>query len=82
MSTLQHTSQPAFRTRLALIVMAAGVVAVLVIALIASSGGSSNSLASPSAAQAHPTKAQLQQQLQAVAGARYRQPVGHQVQQP
>jgi hypothetical protein len=66
MSTLQHTLQPAFRNRLALMIVLAGALAALTVALIVSSSSSS----SP-AAQAQPSKASIQRQLESVSGARY-----------
>jgi hypothetical protein len=66
MSTLQHTLQPAFRNRLALMVVLAGAIAALTVALIISNGGSNSVGAS-----AHPSQATIQRQLESVAGARY-----------
>ena len=77
MSTLQH-SNSALRTqrshRAALLAAAVLMVAAIAFAVIilASSGGSSSD--GSSAATAHPTQAQIQRQLEAVSGARYRQP--------
>jgi hypothetical protein len=68
MSTLQHTLQPALRNRLTLIVLLAGAAAALTIALIVSSGSSVSS-SIPSGA--HTSQAQIQRQLESVAGARY-----------
>jgi hypothetical protein len=67
MSTLSHTYQhTAIRTRLALVVVIAGAFAVLAIALISSNAGNSGSISSA------PAQGTPQEQLQAVAGARYR----------
>jgi hypothetical protein len=66
MSTLQHTLQPAFRNRLALMVVLAGALAALTVALIISSGSSSST-----AAQAAPSHATIQRELESVSGARY-----------
>jgi hypothetical protein len=68
MSTLQHTLQPALRNRLTLIVLLAGAAAALTIALIVSSGSSASSSA-PAAV--HPSQAQIERQLESVAGPRY-----------
>jgi hypothetical protein len=68
MSTLQHTLQPALRNRLTLIVLLAGAAAALTIALIVSSGSSVSSSV-PSGA--HTSQAQIQRQLESVAGPRY-----------
>ena len=103
MSTLQHTIQPAFRNRLALLVIAAAALAALTVTLIIATSGSSRigSQASPQAnAESQRAQRQLESvngaryglkapvatsgisrvgpddQLQAVSGARYRQPVG------
>ena len=92
MSTLQHITQPVFRTRLALAVLAAATVAALTVVLIVAAAGSSSS-AGPSVSPqkqlealsgarygiTRPSAAPAQtpeQQLQAVAGPRYHQPVG------
>jgi hypothetical protein len=66
MSTLQHTLQPAFRNRLALLVVLAGALAALTVALIVAGSGSS-SVSGP----AHASQATIERQLQAVSGARY-----------
>jgi hypothetical protein len=66
MSTLQHTLQPAFRNRLALVIVLAGAIAALTLALIISANGSSS--AGLPAISGHGTPAQ---QLQAVSGPRY-----------
>src|SRR4051794_8524166 len=58
MSTLQHTLQPAVRNRVALLVVLAGALAALTVALIVSSGGSD---AAP-----QPTHAAIQRQLESV----------------
>jgi hypothetical protein len=71
MSTLQHTSQPAIRTRLALVVVIAGAVAVLVIALLVANSGGLESLSAPSGAPPHLSQAQIERQLEAVSGPRY-----------
>jgi hypothetical protein len=92
MSTLQHITQPVFRTRLALVVLAAATLAAVTVTLIIAAAGSST----PAAPSVSPQK-QLEavsgarygitrvgaearqapeQQLQAVAGARYHQPIG------
>src|SRR5205823_7662644 len=44
MSTLQHIAQPALRTRVVLAVVLAGAIAAVMVVLIASSGGTSDSL--------------------------------------
>jgi hypothetical protein len=67
MSTLSHTYQhTAIRTRLALVVMIAGAFAVLAIALISSSAGNPGSISSAA------SRGTPQEQLQSVAGPRYR----------
>ena len=66
MSTLQHTLQPAFRNRLALVIVLAGAFAALTVALIVSS---SNSASIGSPAQLSP--AALERQLESVSGARF-----------
>lgn len=72
MSTLQHTpQQAAFRNRLALVVIVAGAIAALTVALIASSNGPSSWLGISRAAQVHPSQAQIQRELAAVSGPRY-----------
>lgn len=66
MSTLQHTLQPAVRNRVALLVVLAGALAALTVALIVSSGGSDAVVSAP-----QPTHAAIQRQLESVSGARY-----------
>jgi hypothetical protein len=66
MSTLQHTLQPAFRNRVALMIVLAGTLAALTVALIVAGGGSST----PAPA-AHPSQATIERQLEAVSSARY-----------
>src|SRR3954454_16649803 len=66
MSTLQHTLQPAFRNRIALLVVIAGTLAALTVALIVAGGNSGSA-----GVQAQPSQATVQRQLQSVAGARY-----------
>jgi hypothetical protein len=66
MSTLQHTLQPAFRSRLALMIVLAGTLAALTVALIVATSGSS----SPAPA-AHASQSTLHRQLESVNGARY-----------
>jgi hypothetical protein len=66
MSTLQHTLQPAFRSRLALFVIAAAALAALTVTLIIAT--SSSSTGAPAA---QPSRAELQRQLEAVSSARY-----------
>src|SRR3954453_5884744 len=66
MSTLQHTLQPAVRHRLALLVVLAGALAALTVALIVSSGGSDAVVSAP-----QPTPAAIQRQLEFVSAARY-----------
>jgi hypothetical protein len=74
MSTLQHTLQPAFRSRLALIVLAVAAAAAVTLVLVLSSGGSTSGASSEaSSASTPPTQAQIQRQLEAVSGARYHQ---------
>jgi hypothetical protein len=65
MSTLQHTLQPAFRNRLALLVVLAGALAALTVALIVANNSGSVGV------QAQPSQATIQHQLESVAGARY-----------
>jgi hypothetical protein len=69
MSTLQHTLQPAFRNRLALMVVLAGAIAALTVTLIVATGSSSSlgSRSAPSFAESQ----RAQRQLQAVSGARF-----------
>jgi|GraSoiStandDraft_10_1057309.scaffolds.fasta_scaffold1412498_1 hypothetical protein len=74
MSTLQHIAQPALRTRVVLAVVLAGAIAAVMVVLIASSGGTSDSLTAPSGALPHPGKAQIERQLESVAGPRYQAP--------
>ena len=66
MSTLQHTLQPAFRSRVALVVIAAAALAALTVTLIIAASNSTSS-----APAAHPSQATLQRQLESVSGARY-----------
>jgi hypothetical protein len=66
MSALQHTLQPAFRSRVALLVIAAAALAALTVTLIIATNSSA-----PSAAPAHPSQAAIERQLESVAGARY-----------
>jgi hypothetical protein len=66
MSTLQHTLQPAFRSRVALLVIAAAALAALTVTLIIATSSST-----PSAPAAHPSQAAIQRQLESVSGARY-----------
>jgi len=66
MSTLQHTLQPAVRNRVALLVVLAGALAALTVALIVSSGGSDAVVSAP-----QPSHAAIQRQLESVSGARY-----------
>ena len=66
MSTLQHTLQPAFRNRMALLVVLAGTLAALTVALIVAGGNSGSA-----GVQAQPSQATIQRQLQSVASARF-----------
>jgi hypothetical protein len=68
MSTLQHTLQPALRNRVTLMVLFAGALAALTIALIVSSG---SSITGHAASDPAPSQAQIERQLESVAGARY-----------
>jgi hypothetical protein len=78
MSTLQHTLQPAFRSRVALAVIAAATLAALTVILVIAAGSSTSS-----APAAHPSQATIQRELEAVSGARYRiQRPGTVAQQP
>ena len=69
MSTLQHTLQPAFRNRLALMVVLAAALAAVTVTLIITAGGSSSIVqrTSPSG----PESQRAQRQLDSVNGARY-----------
>jgi hypothetical protein len=75
MSTLQHTytnSSLRTRTRMALAVVVAGAIAAaLMVALISSNRGSADPLSVPSASSGQPGQAQVERQLEAVAGPRY-----------
>jgi hypothetical protein len=72
MSTLQHTySNSNLRTRMALAVVLAGTITALMVVLISSGGGRANPLSFPSGSQSAPSQAQIQRQLEAVAGPRY-----------
>lgn len=66
MSTLQHTLQPAFRNRLALVIVLAGALAAVTVALIVSSSNSA-SIGAP----AQPSQVALERQLESVSGARF-----------
>jgi hypothetical protein len=68
MSTIQSTYQhTAIRTRVALLIVIAGAVAALAVALIPSNSANTSSASSPSL-----SRTQAQQQLDAVNGARFR----------
>jgi hypothetical protein len=73
MSTIQHTSQPAIRTRLALVVVFAAAVAAVTVALIVSGNSSSTSvrLGAPGQPQPALSPSEIDQQLESVAGPRY-----------
>jgi hypothetical protein len=72
MSTLQHTyNNSNLRTRMALAVVLAGAMAALMVALISSNRGSADSLSLPSRSSGQPSQAQVERQLEAVAGPRY-----------
>jgi hypothetical protein len=70
MSTLSHTTHHShIRTRAALIAVIVGAAVALIVALTIAQGGSSTPVSDP-----QPTRAELQQQLEAVNGARLRLP--------
>lgn len=72
MSTLQHTfNNSNLRTRMVLAVVLAGAIAALMVALFSSNRGSADPLSLPSGSSGQPSQAEIERQLEAVAGPRY-----------
>lgn len=70
MSTLQHTLQPAIRNPRVLLAALAAAIATVAVVLIVSAG-SSTAITERSGPQVKPSRAELQHQLESVAGPRY-----------